>query len=225
MHIPQVVVTALALFSPWDKHIWTASDDTVRGGISQSYFDVLEPKTHENPFSHPIAKFYGHLDHETLGGSGFATQRTIDGLPPTDLSKYDRLLLEIPYSDGKIYTINIRDSDVETKGGKDQPSVNWAYDFQLPATKVVKGEIELHQVVIYFKDLTPTVRGTVQKDAKPLNLAKILGASIMIRSFETTQQGDFELRIKSVTALGQNCEAPKIEVSCESLCGKKIEVY
>lgn len=38
------------------------------------------------------------------------------------------------------------------------------------------------------------------------------------------QQGDFELRIKSVTALGQKCEAPKVEVSCESLCGKKIEI-
>lgn len=181
MYIPRTVVAALALFSPWDKGIWTASDDTVRGGVSQSYLDVLEPKTYDNPFSHPIAKFYGRLDHEVLGGSGFATQRTIEGLPVTDLSSYDRLLVEIPYSDGKIYTINIRDSNVETKDGKDQPSVNWAYDFQLPATKIAKGEIELHQVVVYFKDLVPTVRGTVQEDAKPLDLSHIVGASIMIR--------------------------------------------
>ncbi|KAJ4138711.1 hypothetical protein NW768_002570 [Fusarium equiseti] len=220
MYIPNIAVAALALFSPWDKSIWTASDDTVRGGISQSYFDVLEPHTHENPFSHTIAKFYGHLDYETLGGSGFASQRTIDGLPVTDLTGYDRLLLEIPYSDGKIYTINIRDSDDQ----KDGSTLNWAYDFQIPATKVSEGLVELTQVVIYFKDLVPTVRGTRQKEAKSLDLSNIVGASIMIRSFETVQQGDFELRIKSVTALGKKCEAPKVEVSCESLCGKKIEI-
>ncbi|KAF5024548.1 hypothetical protein F66182_3311 [Fusarium sp. NRRL 66182] len=223
MHIPNIArgaVSLLALFSPWDKSQWVASDDTVRGGISHSYLDVIPPKTPDNPFSQSIAKFYGTLDYATLDGSGFASQRTrdVDDWSGLDLSAYDRLLLEIPYTDGKIYTINVRDTvAAPSKDGKAQPTLNWAYDFQLPATK--KGELSLTQVIIRFKDLVPTIRGTIQNDTEPLDLTHIVGASIMIRSFETTQDGDFELRIKSVAALGQDCEPPKVVFSCEDLCG------
>ncbi|KAF4958743.1 hypothetical protein FSARC_10934 [Fusarium sarcochroum] len=222
MYLPSIArqaVSFLALFSPWDKSQWIASDDVVRGGISHSSLDILEPKTADNPFSHSIAKFHGTLDYVTLGGSGFASQRTIDDWPGLDLSGYDRLLVEISYTDGKTYTLNLKDNVVPpSKDGVEQPSVSWAYDFQIPATKKSKGEILINQVIINFKDLVPTLRGTVQNDTEPFDLANILRASIMIRSFQTEQEGEFELRIKSITALRQDCETPKIHNSCEDLC-------
>ena len=49
----------------------------------------------------PIARFYGELDIKTLGGAGFASQRTTDDDRTWDLSDYDGIELAIVSADGK----------------------------------------------------------------------------------------------------------------------------
>ncbi|KAK7424488.1 hypothetical protein QQX98_000453 [Neonectria punicea] len=172
----------LPLFSPWEKSQWIASDDTVRNGTSQSFLDIVEPGALENPFSQSIAKFYGHLDYDTLGGSGFASQRTINDWPGLDLSDYDHILVEIPYTDGKKYTINLKDTVLPpTESGAEQATISWEFDFQLPVTETKQRKGAIDRVVINFADLVPTFRGRVQNDTAPLDLANIKRVSIMIR--------------------------------------------
>lgn len=48
-----------------------------------------------------IARFYGELDIKTLGGAGFASQRTTDDDRIWDLSGYDGIELRVVSADGK----------------------------------------------------------------------------------------------------------------------------
>ncbi|KAH6953828.1 complex I intermediate-associated protein 30 [Ilyonectria sp. MPI-CAGE-AT-0026] len=204
MYLPQIIQRGwpfLALFTPWDKSQWIASDDTVRGGKSRSTLEVIQPRTPDNPCWVPVAKFSGYLDYSTLGGAGFASQRTVDDWPGLDLSDYDSILLEIPYTDGKKYSINLKDTVLPpTADGREQATISWEFDFQLPPADASKKSGSVNQVVIKFADLVPTFRGTVQNDTEPLDLANIKRVNIMIRSFFAQQDGDFELHIKSIIA-------------------------
>ncbi|RDA96101.1 hypothetical protein CP533_1809 [Ophiocordyceps camponoti-saundersi (nom. inval.)] len=70
-----------------DKLNWRASDDRVRKGKSQSYLTISKDgKT---------ASFNGTLDTQTLGGAGFASQRTADEDLCLDLSAYDGIVLSL----------------------------------------------------------------------------------------------------------------------------------
>lgn len=181
LHAPGVYSTSLPLFPPWNASEWIASDDTVRGGLSQSSLEVIEPGAPGNPSDNePIARFFGNLDYEALNGSGFASQRTIDGWPGVDLSAFDRLILEVPHTDGKTYTLNVKDTVLPPVNGVEQATVSWEYDFQLPARDAAVAD-DFGQVVVRFEDLVPTYRGRVQNDTAPLNLADIKRLNIMIR--------------------------------------------
>lgn len=149
--------------NPWIASDWVASDDAVRGGASTSQLIISSEST---------AKFTGTLDYMTLGGAGFASQRTIDGWPAVDLSAFDALALDVAYADGKTYTINVFDTVPVPPSG--EASVVWAYDFQLEAGTAAT-------VTIPFVDLVPTFRGSVVNDTAPLDLASIKRFSIMIR--------------------------------------------
>ncbi|KAI3391587.1 hypothetical protein diail_7045 [Diaporthe ilicicola] len=201
LRVAGVSGATLPLFQPWDASEWVASDDTVRGGLSRSGLEIIAPGTSENPSDSPIASFFGTLDYAALNGSGFASQRTVDDWPSVDLSAYDRLVLEVPFADGKTYTVNIKDTVVPPVNGVEQASVSWEHDFQLPARSATAAD-DYDEVTVMFEDLIPTYRGRVQNDTAPLNLADIKRFSIMIRSFfgQEAQAGDFELRIKSILA-------------------------
>lgn len=88
----------------WKSDDWTASDDRVRGGksqvshstssgqgqtnhgnYSQSYFDC----------SSTSGRFHGELDIKTLGGAGFASQRTTGEDRDWNLSNYAGIVLEL----------------------------------------------------------------------------------------------------------------------------------
>lgn len=171
----------LPLFHPWNASEWIASDDTVRGGLSRSSLEVIPPGAPGNPSgSEPIASFVGSLDYEALNGSGFASQRTVDGWPGVDLSAYDRLVVEVPYTDGKTYTINVKDTVLPAVNGVEQATVSWEHDFRLPARDATAAG-DYDQVVVMFEDLVPTFRGRVQNDTEPLNLTGIKRFNIMIR--------------------------------------------
>ncbi|KAF6799521.1 cia30 family protein [Colletotrichum sojae] len=203
MHIPlsSLALRALAsapLFSPWTASDWVASDDTVRGGASHSTLDIINPSAPGNPFPESIANFHGNLDYATLGGAGFASQRTADDRPALDISAYDTITLEVPFSDGKKYTFNLKDTVPPPVNGVEQSGVSWEFDFQIPAVNHTDGQVE--KVVMPISEFVPTFRGRVQNDTAPLDLSSIKRVNFMIRSFFAEQDGEFQLHIKSVIA-------------------------
>ncbi|KAI5467666.1 complex I intermediate-associated protein 30-domain-containing protein [Mariannaea sp. PMI_226] len=169
---------------PWDASCWTASDDRVRGGSSTSFLTVTSPES---------ARFHGHLDTTTLGGAGFASQRTVGELE-LDLSAYQGLSLSLEGgASGHKFTLTIKDTIPGDRGdGRDQAGVSWEADFEPPAEG---GDIELP-----WGKFRATYRGRDLKDPKPLDLKSIKRVSLMMRSFFGSQDGDFELIICAIAA-------------------------
>lgn len=160
------------IYRRWSPLEWTASDDRVRGGSSQSYLDA-------SPLS-PTAVFYGNLDTKTLGGAGFASQRTT-AESTWDLSNFDGILLDIEKTDGKKYTLTLKDEILPKRpDGREQSTVSWEYDFvTADLTKHDRGEGG--EIFVPWEDFVPTYRGREMKDAKPLDLKKVKRFSLMMR--------------------------------------------
>jgi hypothetical protein len=92
----------------------------VRGGSSQSYLD----------FSGKTANFHGTLDIKTLGGAGFASQRTVTDSDVWDLSAYSGIHLALGKTDGNKYTFVIKDEVLPLdEGGREQSTISWEYVF------------------------------------------------------------------------------------------------
>ncbi|KAF7553172.1 hypothetical protein G7Z17_g3835 [Cylindrodendrum hubeiense] len=170
--------------SPWDAATWTSSDDRVRGGSSISYLTVTDPER---------ARFHGHLDTTTLGGAGFASQRTV-GVLALDLSEYAGLVLCLGGgASGHKYTLTLKDTIPGDRGdGRDQAGLSWETDFEAPKEG---GDIQLP-----WDKFRATYRGRDKPDAEPLDLTSIKRVSFMMRSFFGTQDGDFELVIHAIAA-------------------------
>ncbi|KAK2626849.1 hypothetical protein QTJ16_004024 [Diplocarpon rosae] len=178
---------------PWSPLDWTSSDDRVRGGSSISELTC-------SPLS-PSAIFHGNLDIQTLGGAGFASQRTSGEDRNWDLSKYDGLELDIAKSDEKQYTLTLKDELLpKSPNGREQSTVSWEYDFKVDS--------DGGKVLIHWDDFKATYRGREKKDAQPLDLQHVKRISFMMRSFFGTQEGDFSLSITSVAAFSKHDSAP-----------------
>ncbi|KAF2761512.1 CIA30-domain-containing protein [Pseudovirgaria hyperparasitica] len=179
---------------PWNPSDWTASDDRVRGGSSQSYF-------HANAYE-PIARFYGELDYKTLGGAGFASQRTTGENRSWDLSCYTGIELDIEKADTKRYTFNLKDELLarDPENGREQASVSYEYDFEISDAQA---QAESTVIYIPFDNLNATYRGREKEDAPPLNTTSVKRFSIMMRSFFATQEGPFSLSIRSISAVAR----------------------
>ncbi|KAI7221789.1 hypothetical protein KC333_g1554 [Hortaea werneckii] len=190
---------SLALFGgndrEWSSDDWTDSDDRVRGGKSQSYLDT-EDKA--------IGRFHGNLDIKTLGGAGFASQRTTGDERKWDLSQYAGIELQVSKGDKKRYTFILKDELLppNPENGREQATISYETDFELPP-QTVPGETRDRYVFIPFKSLNPTYRGKLQKDAPPLDTSNVKRMSIMMRSFFGAQEGDFSLSIRAITAVSQ----------------------
>lgn len=178
---------------PWNSFQWTSVDDRVRGGKSISHLDISDSKV--------CAIFHGNLDIKTLGGAGFASQRTVPELfaPALDLSGYGTLVIDVNLSasDNKTYTLILKDTEALPRrpDGREQSTVSWEYDFRPGGSGSGTGRL-----VMRFKDFKPTYRGRPKPDAEPLNLNKILAMSIMMRSHFGEQEGDFSLALRSIAA-------------------------
>ncbi|KAF2238191.1 CIA30-domain-containing protein [Viridothelium virens] len=177
----------------WSPVDWTASDDRVRGGKSQSFFEC-------NAFE-PIARFHGELDVKTLGGAGFASQRTAGENRSWDLSDYKGIQIEIGKSDSKRYTLILKDELLpkNPENGREQSTVSYEYDFR-PQSKSSSGDSK-KTIFVPFTALKPTYRGREKKDAAPVNLKSVKRLSIMMRSFFGDQEGSFSLSIRSISAV------------------------
>lgn len=154
----------------------------------------LTPKDHCR-----VAIFHGHLDTSTLGGAGFASQRTIDDAAggPWDLSQFDCIRLRVLVGEkntcieGK-YTFVLKDKVLPKRpDGRESSSVSWEAEFECPkeimSTSPVDIEIEgeqfnlAHDIILPFKSFKATYRGKPKPDAEPLDLSSIKRISIMMR--------------------------------------------
>ncbi|KAK7931466.1 hypothetical protein PG985_002178 [Apiospora marii] len=186
--------------APWSAEAWTASDDRVRGGNSQSYLDC--------PAGAGKAVFHGTLDITALGGAGFASQRTVDGRAQPeqqrrwDVSAYDGLRLKVlrEGGDGKKYTLTLKDEEVPKRpDGRDQSTVSWEYDFVSP--KDGDGGKDDQVLFVPWGDFKPTYRGKPKPDAPGLDLANVRRISLMMRSFFGQQEGAFRLEVAYIAAV------------------------
>lgn len=180
--------------TPWSPDSWVAVDDRVRGGKSQSYLDCS---------SGSKALFHGDLDIKTLGGAGFASQRTVDDLS-WDLTKYDGLYVKVGKSDGKKYTLTLKNEVLPKRtDGREQSTLSWEYDF-------VGNDAELF---IPWDDFKPTYRGKPKSDGEPLDLGTIRRISIMMRSFFGEQEGPFRLEMKYIAATVKPTDLPSQQLT------------
>jgi hypothetical protein len=154
-----------SLFGPnWDISRWTASDDRVRGGSSVSN---LVPTAQG-------VRFYGTLDIETLGGAGFASQRTIGHEDTWDLTGHDGIELNILPLDYQRYTFSLTDEIAKRRpDGREKSVLVWEYDFCTRKTGC--------KVRVPWRELKPTYRGKPVEDARPLDLSRVKRFRIMAR--------------------------------------------
>lgn len=202
---------SLPIFGPpraWRADDFTASDDRVRGGSSQSY---MEPSV-----SLDSARFYGTLDTQTLGGAGFASQRTTSVDKVWDLSQYAGLELVYLKGDGKRYTLNLKTViPGKMPNGRDASTIEYAYSF--------KADQSGSKLWATWDEFKPFYRGKPQEDAESLDLSKIRRWSLMMRSFFEEQSGPFSLTIRSISARLSQSSSDAQESSSEEIIGKTNE--
>ncbi|KAF3087886.1 hypothetical protein TWF569_007170 [Orbilia oligospora] len=109
----------------WESEHWTASDDRVRGGRSQSYLKISDDKS--------TAIFHGDLDITALGGAGFASQRTTGSAGgPWDLSKANGVAIGLGAIDDRIYTLVLKDTILPKRpDGRDQSTISYEFSFSV----------------------------------------------------------------------------------------------
>ena len=152
-----------------------------------------------------VATFHGTLDSKTLGGAGFASQRTVEEDHRWDLSSYDGLevvvIIPLPLNaevaepkeepkpaqiKDRIYTLIVKDCIIpgEPDSGRE---ITWQWDFK-PRTKIPKeGRSRsltapfLQRFIAHWEDFKPFNRGRPVDEGKKLNTKAIRRFSIMIR--------------------------------------------
>lgn len=154
---------------PWDSSLWVTSDDRVRGGASQSHLSVINPEK---------ARFYGHLDTQTLGGAGFASQHSL-GVLDWDLSGYEGIIVSVAEADGKRYALTLKDEIPPKRGdGREEAGISWEAEFTVSEGG---SEIDLKTVFLPWTAFEPTYRGRPKPDAKPLDLSNVKRVGLMMR--------------------------------------------
>jgi Complex I intermediate-associated protein 30 (CIA30) len=176
----------------WNITEWTASDDRVRGGKSQSYLSL------QDSYKPPRALLHGHLDITALGGAGFASQRTVQTDKIWNLSQSDGIIISVaPGSQSRTpdsqkthqsplqitkkchkFTFILKDTLLppDPSNGREQSTISWEGDFEVEDDESPK------EVVFAWNDLKPFYRGKEVRDVKkPLKLDGIKRFSIMVR--------------------------------------------
>jgi Complex I intermediate-associated protein 30 (CIA30) len=185
MHIEDVVSLFCHVFLHLVFHLPTPDIAT------QSHLTLLPP-------SNTTAHFHGTLDIKTLGGAGFASQRTTTTTQTWDLSAYSGINLVIGNGDEKTYTFILKDSlpatyyDEEKGREREEATVSWEVDFKVPKSERASEGDEVGEeegigkrketvVFIPWKEFRPTYRGKEKKDAKPIDLKGVRRMSVMMR--------------------------------------------
>ncbi|KAK8085032.1 hypothetical protein PG997_006303 [Apiospora hydei] len=197
---------------PWSAEAWTASDDRVRGGKSQSYLDC--------PAGAGKAVFRGTLDITALGGAGFASQRTVDRAqhPSWDVSAYDGLRLKVlkEGGDGKKYTLTLKDEVLPKRpDDREQSTVSWEYDFVSPRATATKKIGSCRSIL-----LAPFLKPHLLR-RRPITMDEA-ARLILHYSFFGKQEGAFRLEVAYIAAVkdtSDNAARPASAVSSSSSAG------
>lgn len=189
------------------------------GCLTRQRTDSHTQQSHLRCHKHK-AVFQGTLDTKTLGGAGFASQRTVDDLQ-LDLSKYDgmRLVLDAAGSDQRKYTFILKDSILPRNpdNGREQSTISWEFDFEVPKASPTQTLRTAVEVFIPWQRFRATYRGKEKKGVQGPKLSEIKRLSIMMRryctrchremwsadmmhSFFDTQHGDFQLTLLEIGA-------------------------
>ena len=124
------------------------------------------------------------MDIKTLGGAGFASQRTTEDDRSWDLSTFDgiEIVLNATDSDTMKYTFILKDDVLppDPQNGREQSTISWEYDFEL-AQPSASSKSKTTTISILWDKFTPTYRGKECRDVRRLDLAAIKRFSIMIR--------------------------------------------
>ncbi len=142
---------------------WQVVNDDVMGGVSASSFSL----------TNGVAMFRGEVSLENNGG--FASVRSLPSRH--DLAGGEAFLLRVR-GDGRRYKFTVR-----TESGFDTPIYQCAF-------KTRPGEWEEHRLA--FRDFVPTFRGSVLRDAPPLNPARVASVGLLISD---QQAGAFRLEV------------------------------
>lgn len=139
---------------------------------------ILTPAKSYLDTSHPKARFYGNLDIKTLGGAGFASQRTTGDDRTWNLAAYDGILIQLARdqkADGKQYTFVLKDEILPlAPDGREQSTISYEYDFKAAGSDVL---------FVPWSALRPTYRGKEKEGAPALKTGNVKRFSIMIRRF------------------------------------------
>ncbi|KAL8739065.1 MAG: hypothetical protein Q9181_000247 [Wetmoreana brouardii] len=189
----------------WLPPPWDTSDDRIRGGRSSSSLSAL---------SNDCALFEGHLDIETLGGAGFASQfqtaaaakGKVDVASDSiwNLYPYSGVEIDVRAGDGKVYTLIVRDEKPQDKreDGRERAGVNWEAEFRASES----GEVGGKKVWIPWSAFKATYRGKEKEDTGKLKTGEIRRVGFMMRSYFGMQQGDFRLELRSISARTHSSE-------------------
>lgn len=215
------------LFPPFHpQKSWRAVDDRIRGGSSVSHLDPLaEP-------SAGAVRFWGTLDTQTLGGAGFASQCHAfeQGLRlPQD--EYAGLAITFSAPSAKQpaphhpastekpkpvkpyeYTLTLKTSTPSLRpDGRRESTISYEHTFPLPTNTTASSRLVIpwHAFEATYRgrplpatDPTyiPLDPGSTTRDGKARG--GIAEMSIMCRSAFGRQEGEFDLRVIRIEAVG-----------------------
>ncbi|ORX96577.1 NADH:ubiquinone oxidoreductase complex I intermediate-associated protein 30 [Basidiobolus meristosporus CBS 931.73] len=169
----------------WKSLAFTAVDDRVRGGRSQSHLTVNREGT--------AAVFHGHLDYTALGGAGFASQFYSKPGSPYNLREFQGLCIETEDGDGKTYAINLKtEHSPKRPDNRNASVVEYKYLFT-PGP-------ERQTFFAPFEEFKPYYRGRMLDEDRLVDKSDIKSVSLMASSFFAKQGGDFSVTFVSVSA-------------------------
>lgn len=160
----------------------------MRGGSSTSSLTVLPNN---------CALFKGHLDIETLGGAGFASQFQSAALQQDEkdavdkgvwnLSAYDGLEIDVGAGDGKVYTLIVKDQQPQEKrhDGRKRADINWEAELRTSETGD-NGSGEGgggKKFWVPWTALKPTYRGKEKENAGELKTDEVRRIGFMMRRY------------------------------------------
>lgn len=132
------------------------------------------------------ATFNGTLDTKTLGGAGFASQRTTGDDRKWDLSDFDgiEIVFDADKCDDKRYTFILKDTILpKSADGREQSTISWEYDFTCDDEEVRQLTTSVRSIAISWNAFKPTYRGKAVAETTPLAKANIKRISIMMRRY------------------------------------------
>jgi len=168
--------------TPEIKNIWSAVNDVVMGGVSQSGLKILSDQ----------AIFTGVVSIANNGG--FASIRTQNFIPPWDLSPYEGIRLKVR-GDGNRYKFITR-----CEGKWD--GISYCFSFDTVADSLTTIEIN-------FKELIPVFRAKTVPESGSFDPSQVYSMQLMLSKFEYDggynphfRAGNFALEIDSIKAYG-----------------------